>query len=521
MAALDENPILELGRTPIPGPAPTGADTSSDEEYILLSGEIGKMDRIESEEPDWFQMEQAGTVILTSKSKDVEVAAWLGAALFKRYNYEGLAAALGLLTELVRNFWDNLFPERPRRRKSRIEFLTDRFTEAGWFRDHPPGANDFDAVDLCVARIQELDAALRERMPDDPPEFDKFIRGCKELAGRRPAPAAAQPSADAPAATGAAPAAGAAGGFSPGEVADVSGAVSAILGAASFIRKADPADPIPYAVVRVVKWSQMALPASDAAKYQIEPPEGSLLEALPHQFANSLWENLLKNAEAAFRSGDPLWLDLQRYVCAAMVGLGPAYDNARHAVITATAGLVRRLGEGLYDLKFRGGMALCGGETRMWIESEVMPRSEDGAGGAGNANGRLTEATGKARELVGTGKVKEAVAELQQGLMTCSERRDRLLWRLQIARLCFESQRLQLALPLLEECFEEIRRYRIDEWEPSLAVEVAQALYRCRKACIASEKEPAPESLQGLRDSFAWLCQLDPLAAFAVEPSGK
>ena len=33
--------------------------------------------------------------------------------------------------------------------------------------------------------------------------------------------------------------------------------------------------------------------------------------------------------------------------------------------------------------------------------------------------------------------------------------------------------------------------------------------------------QPAQEALQGVRDSFAWLCQLDPLAAMAAEPSGK
>ena len=95
------------------------------------------------------------------------------------------------------------------------------------------------------------------------------------------------------------------------------------------------------------------------------------------------------------------------------------------------------------------------------------------------------------------------------------------MWRLRIAQLCYEAKRLQLAASLLEDCAEEIRRYHIDEWEPTLAVDVAQTLYRCRKTLTAAEKSPAQEALQGVRDSFAWLCQLDPLAALAAEPSGK
>ena len=131
-----------------------------------------------------------------------------------------------------------------------------------------------------------------------------------------------------------------------------------------------------------------------------------------------------------------------------------------------------------------------------------------------------TEAADKARKLAGAGKLKEALGELQDGLSTSAQRRDRFLWRLRMAQLCYDAQRLQLAAPLLEECFEEIKRYHIDEWEPTLAVDVARTLYRCRKSLTSSEKSPAHEALESVRESFAWLCQLDPLAALAAEPSG-
>jgi type VI secretion system protein VasJ len=521
MPTFDENPILELGKGPIPGAEACGAEVSEDEEYIAVGAEMSGVDRIEADEPDWYKIEEYAANILRSKSKDIEVAAWLGHALFKRHSYAGLSAALALLTELVRNFWDNSFPARPRRRKARIEALANRFVDQQWFRDNKPKADDFDALDACVTRAEELKTALTEKMPDEPPDFRKFIRGLKSHAGMRPKPAAP---AAAPATEGGAPAAPAAGGgagFAAGEIADQSGAVNAMLAACTFLRKTDITDPIPYAVARVLKWSKISLPASDDAKFQIQPPENSLVEALAHQLTNGVWEHLLKNAEGAFRSGDPLWLDLQRYVCAAMTGLGSTYDRAREAVIAQTAGLVNRLGDGLFELRFRNGTSLCGGETKVWIETDVAPAQGGASGGAGTSNGRLSEASKKARKLAGSGKLKEALKELHDGLLTCTQRRDRFLWRLRIAQLCYETQRLQLAAPLLEECHDEIRRFHIDEWEPSLAVDVAQTLYRCRKSVTMSEKVPAQEALQRVRDSFAWLCQLDPLAALAAEPSGK
>lgn len=522
MASLDESPLLALGTEPIAGPALCGGDVTEDEQYIFVQAELAKLDRIEAEAPDWYGVEQAATNILRHKSKDIDMAAALGVALFKRCRYEGLAAWMALTTELVKNFWDGLFPDRPRRRKARIETVTDLFSEKGWFGDNPPaGEADFDALDRCAARIEELDAAIAAKMPDDPPEFKNFKRRLKEWCDKRPKAAPPPPPAGASAAG--APVAGGGGAtFAAGEMADRGSALSAVLGAASFLRTADNSDPVPYALVRAVKWSKIELPTSDAARYEIDPPEASAIETLQHQFSKQLWENLLKNAEAAFRTADPLWLDLQRYVCAALRGLGATHAKAHDAVTGALAALVRRLGDAVFDLKFKGGLALCSGETRLWIESDVAG-GDGGAkrGGASAANGKLTEATNKARQLVGSGKLKEALAALQSGLGECTQRRDRFLWRLQIAQLCFEAQRLQLAGPLLEECYQDIKRYGIDDWEPTLAVDVAQTLYRCRKSLLALEKSPTPENLEKVRDSFAWLCQLDPVAALAAEPVGK
>ncbi|MCK4658658.1 MAG: type VI secretion system ImpA family N-terminal domain-containing protein, partial [Phycisphaerae bacterium] len=75
MGGFDENPIIELGKNPLPGENPCGIDASDDEQYILIDSEMGKLDRIEADEPDWYQMEQACTNLLRSKTKDVEVAA--------------------------------------------------------------------------------------------------------------------------------------------------------------------------------------------------------------------------------------------------------------------------------------------------------------------------------------------------------------------------------------------------------------------------------------------------------------
>ena len=186
MAQLDETPIIGLGKDPIPGGSPCGGDAGDDMQYINALAEIAKIGRIETDEPDWFQVEQDCTNLLRSKSKDIEIATALGYALFKRSGYPGLAAVLGLLTEMVKNFWDGMYPPRPRRRKARIESLANRFVEGGWFRENQPKPDEFDALDACCTRADELNAALTEKMPDEPPDFRKFLAGLKEHAAKRP-----------------------------------------------------------------------------------------------------------------------------------------------------------------------------------------------------------------------------------------------------------------------------------------------------------------------------------------------
>ncbi len=526
MASLDETSILELGTSPIPGGSPCGIDAAEDELYIAVMAEMPKLDRIDAEEPDWRTLERNATTVLNTKSKDIEIAAAFGHALFKRYSYAGLAGALGLLDGLVRQFWDDSFPKRPRRRKARIEALATRFVDGQWFRDNPPKPGDFDALDMCVSRGEALKEALTERMPDEPPDFRKFMDGLKGLAGKRPKVAAPPPLAasasTAPASEGAPTPAPAGDAPVVGAIDSASGAEIAVLKAADFLRKKDPTDPVAYAALRAVKWAGIDLPPTSGPG--IPSPASFATDWMKEQLGKQAWGPLLERAEEMFRNGYPLWLDLQRLVGVSMEGLGPTYEEARTQVVAHTSALVARLGEGVFSIKFEDGTPACSGETKLWLDSIATSQSSaGGSGGAsmGGANGELTEALEKARKLTSSGKIREAILKLQAGQFVCSQRRDRFLWKFRIAELCLDSQRITLAAPLLEELFAETERFQIAEWEPSLAVQVAQALYRCRKAASQVEKPPSPEALAGVRDSFAWLCQLDPVAALAVEPAAK
>jgi len=111
------------------------------------------------------------------------------------------------------------------------------------------------------------------------------------------------------------------------------------------------------------------------------------------------------------------------------------------------AKLVTRLPDVL-DLQFKNGIPFADGQTRMWIEAEVMPsvasaqpeakgvaKSAEGEASSGDMNEIVTEA----RRIVAGGKLKEAVSLLKNHLSNASLGREQFLWRLNTAKLCLDA----------------------------------------------------------------------------------
>ena len=103
---------------PIPGTNPGGANLRYDPIYDKLK----EARREEEDVPqgdwararkvaDWAQVTKLASDVLTTKSKDLQVAAWLTEALLRQEGFGGLEAGLVLLAGLLQGFWDHLFPE--------------------------------------------------------------------------------------------------------------------------------------------------------------------------------------------------------------------------------------------------------------------------------------------------------------------------------------------------------------------------------------------------------------------------
>jgi type VI secretion system protein ImpA len=122
---------------PIAGPNPAGENLRYTAAYDGIQ-EARKADdplnrgewQREIKTSDWSAVIAMAEDALAHKSKDLQIAAWLTEALTWRDGFEGLAAGFGIIAGLMRNFWENLFPEKIENdlefRSGPIEFLNEK-----------------------------------------------------------------------------------------------------------------------------------------------------------------------------------------------------------------------------------------------------------------------------------------------------------------------------------------------------------------------------------------------------------
>ncbi len=509
--------IETLGSSPVPGPSPAGVSARYEPEFERLSGEIAKLESVEGRTSiRWGDVVDLSAAILSKKSKDLLVAGYLTLGLVRQKGYSGLAAGLRVCRDMIADFWDGLFPEknRVRARAAALQWMSER-VEAVVSGMPSPSKSDGEILSACSGLLGELGALVGEKFSEEAPDLGGLARAVQEKLGSIPPdePAPVEAQAAEGAASGQA-AAGAAAVEAP-SVGDVSSPEAAreALGqicrslweVAGALRRSSPTDPLAYQLSRLAVWSDVVgPPPSEGGVAQVAGGDPDFAAGQEALLDKGEYSAVLEASEGRLAS-DSLWLDLNFFVYRAMEGLGRPYAAARKAVEDLVAWLVRRVPE-LLDLRFAGGVPMAGEAARLWIVSELGAQASKAAAGSG---GRPMEgALAEARKLAARKEFDKAVGILQKLLQGLSTRRERFAGRLDLAKLCLEGGRPELARPQLEALDQEARRFPLEEWEPGLCVELATELVKCYSALSVPEK---------LEEAYGRLCRLDISAALALK----
>jgi type VI secretion system protein VasJ len=476
--------LERLGKEPIHPDQPSGKDIRYDPAFEALQAEVNKLNSPSaSETVDWGKIAQQASEILAQKSKDLLVASYLAVALIYTRQMDGLALGLGIYHDLLNQFWDDLYPGKTRikARLSVFEWWMERTETA--LRQLPPASLGPDQIGRVKGVIEKIDQFLNGHLEEPPslrPLYDFFDSLLKEQAPVEP------------------PQEGKETRLPPSEkkVAEVEktetqGEISTpkeaqrvlnyglqkVGDVAGYLWREDPSNPQAYRWARIAAWSIVdVLPQAVNGQTRIPGPPAQTRTLLNDLKNKGEPMGLLKASEEKI-SQFIFWIDLNRYVSEALNRSGDRYQRAREAVNQETAAWIYRL-PGLEDRSFSDGTPFADSETRQWLKEIGLNAGGAGTGPPifpepavlGQEEDRIEQEVREAGVLMKEGKLQEAIERIQQKLRMSFSRKERLLWRLALSQLLMNTKQTKLALPHLEAIIKEVDFYRLEEYDPELAL---------------------------------------------------
>ena len=504
------------------GKPPCGESATYEPEYESAQREVAKQEGVTPLPVNWAQVLDFSKTILESKSKDLLMASYLCFALFSLKGYSGLASGLKAYLALVKNYWEDLFPEkrRMRGRTATVTWLTEKLNRA--MEKRSPESGEGPAITEAIAALEELDKFFTEQLAREAPDVNIILR---ILRGHARELEHAATAATAPAA---APVSGSVAGLVViASEEDVPKALRpcqvTVFSAAAFIRGKKLEDPRSYRLTRVAAWLTVdQLPTHKEGITPLTAVPPAVVQKYATYVTEKKYALLISEVEESF-SKSPFWLDAHRLTANALEGLGASHAQARQAVINELALFLRRLPEALH-LKFSDSTPWANDQTRLWIEQEVMAVKDAGAR-AGTMNlaaageeAPWVVAQTEANQLAAKGKITEALALFHDGYAQSSAQRARFCWGLMQARFCLDAGLPHVALPQLEYLDQMSTRFALEEWEPNLSMEVARVLLVCYAQTAEKNKKLKETQAPKVEQLFARICRLDLNAALQMEP---
>jgi type VI secretion system protein ImpA len=591
---------------PIAGENPSGKNLRYDpildkirearrEEEVLPQGAWAR----EVKKADFPQVIKLATEALSTKTKDLQIAAWLTEAIIYRDRVAGLREGLELLRGMMENFWDTLYPEIEdgdlELRIGPIEWVATRLDAAvrkvpltknklDWFKfqesrkigyeaeaqgndakmaarqeaiaEKKCTAEEFDeaarltgtayyqqlAGDLAAAvtSIDALEALSDEKFGRDAPSFKNLRLAIEDLqtavkqyynpeAETADEEASAQEedgeSAEAPeetAAGGGAPAKGKKKKAVSEEPADREDAVQRLVRLAEFLRKENSRNPVPYLILRSVRWGEIREAGSYLNAAMLEAPPTELRQQVKKFSMEGQWNELIEAAETCMgMTCGRGWLDLQRQVVRACENLGSDYEPAAAGIRGTLRALLTDYPD-LINATLMDDTPAANAETQAWLREAIVPPPPEPPATPAEPEPipepvmQSTPASGQAApdvhelamKAAKSGKVQEAIEMLMREIAQEKSGRARFQRKIQLATLCLSTKHEAIAYPILAELAEEIDRRRLEEWEEATVVAHPLALlYRCLDKMGDNEAEK--------QKIYQKLCRLDPAQALA------
>ena len=527
-------PLPDNLLNPIPGENPSGEDLR----YTPIYDQIkeARREEEESEQGEWkTEIKKAdyplvlklASEALASKSKDLQIAAWLTDALLRTEGFAGLKQGLELLRGIVGTFWETLYPQLEdgdaELRAAPLDWIGSNLVlplqmvplnkaRHGWLdytesrkigyeeradtevkkeartkalQEGKIAPEAFDksfietpkafyvsaeaTLDDCTATLQALDALCQEKFGGNGPSFRELKKELETVRHsvhlllqkkRETEPDAVEVQAgegavgEQPASAGGTP--GQAAAVTPGILIPLADkepparreAIASVSRAAAALRKLDPYSPAPYLMMRGLRWGELRAAFLTSDMTLLEGPPTILRQHIKRLAIEGKWEELLEAAENAMSLPCSRgWLDLQRFVVDACVGLGRKYAGIAVAIRSELKALLRDLPQ-LLETNLLDDTPAANSETQTWLKelaTEPATLSPDATPleapvlenhAAPGWHRKFVDSYDLAREALRAGQAEKAIELIQREVERQLSGRGQFLRKMQLVEIC-------------------------------------------------------------------------------------
>jgi type VI secretion system protein VasJ len=542
--------MIEKCLAPLEGESPVGEDIKHDFVFGEIKNEVGKL----TGDIDWEKVVEDSAALLSTKSKDLNVAGFLTLGLFRRDGFGGLNAGLKIYKGILSQFEDSFFPKGKKEsktlkmRRNSLEWLQDENRLVSYIKTTPPKPSDARDIIESFETITEIRELIEETFKppvklsrllnaigEYRPQAEKELELQKEKEPKEPAgrpenatesenPANEEVASSEPEAVGGedgndieakagegeespppeeeapqpsatktvpAPAASSSNAISASD--DLpEDAFHAMVKISSGLRAENPAAPVPYRLLRLAKWEKIEAPPPDNT-LSLHPRE---VKPIMNQMGSANPESLLNLCETFFANKGIWWLDLQRAVFESLEKLGPEFRRAADAVREETGRLLRRFPE-LAAMKYKDGMPFADDMTRGWLEDLVAEESSGGK--TDQIDDGIEKELSRAEAIAGEGKLPEALVIIQSQANSAVSRRDAFRCRLKAGQLCLKKGRPTEAGVIFKDLYKTATKIGLAEWEPPLFLDLCIGL---EKFFRRDQAETPPENIQEIQESI-------------------
>ncbi len=524
---------------PISGDSPTGENANTTEEYFKLDMEIGKVI------PDYNVCIELAKAVLMEKSKDLRVASWLTFAWYRTDKIPGLLSGMTLMLEMMKQFGDKLFPEKPAHRSKALLYLnTGRFVKL--LEQEPISQQTAPLIPELEKVLMQLDEEAKKQFPDSPPvlkDLEKVIEShietAKEAAppakptkeekpaeSREGEPEAPPPPEEPKPRVEKEPAA-------PAKEAATGSEKDAVLAFKKSLRFLFQQDNVKvkhqaylYGIARSLVWDRMSIPSHDDYVTQVAPPDSAVLSRFQQWHSDQDGDKLISNLEVSLLDQDSTlkyWLTGQRLEALALENAGGGGAKAAEEIKFQVAKLLQRFSN-FPKLKFRGDVPFADSETVKWLEDEVKPVLGGGKGGEtilppimGEDYEPLTKEYEQACETLPDG-FEEKLSKMQQGIAAEHRRKGHFLRVLNLANFCIKAGEFELARVHIMDLMDKIEAYQLAYWEPALSASAWQSMYIVNQKLLEAETDEEDRELleKKQRELFSKIGNFDGLLALKL-----